>query len=252
MLLSIGIVLATLVAILAVYFGIRAVMNPEPDDSTADLAGKVLLRVAALHGLVLALVFASEVVEYNQLSFESTIETNAVSDAYYDSLRYGADATSDIRVALQTYLDTVATQEWDGLGTGEGLHPDAWQAWNDAYEATLNLVPATPRQEALRDNILAKIHLIAHNRDLREHHAEYSLNYLFWIAALAGVLLIAVGFYPFPPERENLVLLSAYATYTGLILFTIYALSNPYADPGALEPVLFEKLIDELAGLQPQ
>lgn len=252
MLLSVGIVVATVIAILAVYFIVRAILNPEPDDSTADLAGKVLLRIAALHGLVLALVFASEVVEYNQLSYESAIETNAVADAFYDSDRYGTEATSTIRMALRAYLQIAATTEWTSLGNGDGLHADAWQAWEKAYQATLDLVPNTPRQDALRDNILAKIHLIAQNRDLREHHATYSLSPLFWIAALSGVLLIAVGFYPFPPKRENLVLLCAYATYTGLIMFTIYALSNPYADPGALEPVLFKQLIGELAGLPQQ
>lgn len=245
---AIGIIAATIGIVLAVYFGTRAVLHPEPDDKTTDLAGKVLLRIAALHGLVLALVFASEVVEYNQISFESANETNAVSDAYYDSVRYDAEATEDIRTSLHRYLDIASTSEWSSLGRGDGLQDEAWHSWDQAYEAALDLVPETHRQEALRRNILEKIHAVAANRDLREHHATTSLNPLFWIAALAGVFVIAVGFYPFPPKRENIFLLSAYAAYTGLILFTIYAMSNPYVQPAALEPVLFERLLLELSG----
>lgn len=248
MALAILIILATVGSVLAVYFAARFLLHPEPNDATVDLAGKVLLRIAALHGLVLALVFASEVVEYNQLSFESAIETNAVSDAYYDADRYGKEATAAIRTALRIYLQIAATTEWTSLGEGEGLQPAAWKAWDEAYNAALDLVPASPKEEALRDNILAKIHLIAESRDLREHHAKISLSSLFWVAALAGVILIAVGFYPYPPKRENLVLLICYSIYTGLILFTIYAMSNPYINPAALEPILFEQLLEEMNG----
>ena len=223
-------------------------MHPEPDDATTDLAGKVLLRISALHGLVLALVFASEVVEYQQLTYGSAVETNAVSDAYYDSDRFGPDETVEIRSALRRYLEIAATTEWASLGKGAGLQSNAWQAWDDAYNAALDLSPANPRQAALRDNILAKIHAIAESRDLREHHAETSLNSLFWVAAVAGILLIAIGFYTFRPKRENLVLLTAYSAYTGLILFTIYAMSNPFVSPAELQPILFEQLIEEIGG----
>lgn len=246
MILAITIILATVFGVFAVYFCVRVVLHPEPDDVTADLAGKVLLRIAALHGLVLALVFASEVVEHRQLSFEIAYETNAVSDAYYDSNRYGHEATGTIRAALRTYLQIAPATEWTNLGEGKGLLPEAWLAWDEAYNAALDLVPENPRQEALRNNILTKIHVIAENRDLREFHAKTSLNFLFWVAALSGVILMAVGFYPIPPKRENLVLLSAYSTYTGLVLFTIYAMSNPFIGPAGLEPGLFEQLLMEI------
>ena len=248
MFLAIIVISATVGAAFAVYFAVRAVLNPEPDNLTIDLAGKVLVRIAALHSLALALVFASEVVEYQQITFESAAEANAISDAYYDADRYGIEATEDIRSALRKYLRIATTTEWTSLGERESLLPEAWQAWDDAYNSALDLVAATPRQEALRANILAKIHLIAENRDLREHHAKTSLNTLFWVAALAGVLLIAVGFYPFPPKRENLVLLSAYSAYVGLFLFTIQAMSNPYVEPAALQPLLFEQLLEEIDG----
>ena len=245
MLLGAAIILATVAAVLAVYFGVRRVMGTAPDERTRDLAASVLFRISALHGLVLALVFASEVVEYNQLDFESTVEVNAISDAYYDAGRYGEDA-QPVHEALREYLRIVPSEEWASLGTSGELSSQAWAHWNTAYNVTLNLEPSSARETALRENMLRKIHVIAENRDLREHHAKSSLGSLFWAAAIVGVLLLSIGYYPFPPNRDNLILLSTFAAYTGFILYTIFAMSNPYSDPAALEPVLFLELLNEL------
>jgi len=245
MIIGSGIIFATIAAVLTVYFGARFVLGTDPEQRTQDLSASVLFRVSALHGLVLALVFASEVVEYHSLEFESAIEVNAVSDVYYDASRYGEDAQS-VHAKLRAYLETVISKEWPSLGKQGELSSDAWAHWNAVYGFVLDLNPSSPRQVALRINMIEKIHLIAENRDLREYHAKTTLGSVFWIAALVGVLLISIGYYSFPPKRENLVLLSVFATYTGLILFTIYAMSNPFSDPVALEPILFIDLLREI------
>ena len=247
MLTGAGIVLATVAAVVAVYLGVRRMMRPDPDERTQDLAGSVLFRISALHGLVIALVFASEVVEYQQIALESTAEANAVSDIYYDAARYGA-ATATVQDALVAYLQIVPTEEWARLGERGSLSDAAWVAWDQAYGAILDLEPTTPREAALRENMLEKIHIVAENRDLREYHAQSRLSPLFWIAAVAGVVLLSVGYYPFAPIRDNLILISVFAAYTGFILFTIFAMANPFRAPAALEPVLFEELLIELAG----
>ncbi|WP_339695969.1 hypothetical protein [Celeribacter baekdonensis] len=119
MLISIGIVFATVAAVFAIYALMRVLMSRAPNARTQDLAASVVFRVSALHGLVLALVFASEVVEYNQLSFESASEVNAISDIYFDSMRYG-EGTEAIRTAMRAYLDYIPTEEWNSLGrTGD-------------------------------------------------------------------------------------------------------------------------------------
>ncbi|RYH07589.1 DUF4239 domain-containing protein [Tropicimonas sp. IMCC6043] len=247
MVIGAGIILATVLAVFTVYFGVRSVLEPDPEDRTRDLATSVVFRISSLHGLVLALVFASEVVEYHSLAFESANEVNAISDAYYDAVRYG-DEAHGVRAALREYVAIVPSEEWRGLGKEGDLSPRAWAQWNEAYRIVLDLTPVSPRQVALRDNMLRKIHLIAENRDLREYQANAALSSFFWAAALIGVLLVSVGFYIFPSKRDNLVLLTVFSAYTGLILFTIYAMSNPFSDPAALEPVLFFELSQEFEG----
>ena len=64
----------------AVYFGMRRVMGEDYAEDTQTLAGSVIIRVASLHGLILALVFAQELVDYTQLQGNLTEEATAIAD----------------------------------------------------------------------------------------------------------------------------------------------------------------------------
>lgn len=244
--LGLGIVIATIVVVLMVQAAARALLRPEESGNTKDLAGSVLFRIAALHGLVLALVFASEVVEYNQIEFEVEAEVNAVSDLFYDIERYGADQSAPVQAHLRAYLDAASTSEWQMLGQAQRLDDEVWAIWDAVYTHVLDLEPQTPRQSALRDHMLHNVNLIADKRDLREHHAKSGLGQLFWWAALLGVALVSVGYFVFPINCNNVVLLCVFGGYTGFILFTILAMSNPFSAPGALQTTLFQDLLVEL------
>jgi hypothetical protein len=245
LLFAIGICLATIAVVLLVHAGSRFIMRPEAEGETKDLAGSTLFRIAGLHGLVLALVFASEVVEYQQIEREVASEVNAVSDIYYDLSRYGLEDPSAIREHLRAYLAIASSDEWAQLGREYTLNGSAWASWEAVYHALLDLEPTTARQVALRDNMLGNIDLIAENRDLREHHAKTNLSDLFWVAALLGVVLVSAGFFIYPSTRNNVILLGIFGGYTGFILFTIFSMSNPFSAPGALEPIQFRELLIE-------
>lgn len=247
MVIAFVIITGTILAVLLIHRATRYVLHPEPEQDTKDLAGSILFRISALHGLVLALVFASEVVEYHQLELESAAEVNAVSDIYYDALRYSDEKIGQVRAAVVDYLDAVVRDEWTHLAEQRVLHPRAWAAWDAAYEAILDLDPVSVRQNTLQDNMVSKMHRLAENRDLREYHAKSELSALFWMAAIAGVVLISAAYYIYAPKRDNVILLSAFGAYTGFILFTIFAMSNPFAAPGALGPDLFADLLAELS-----
>ncbi|WP_306120227.1 MULTISPECIES: hypothetical protein [unclassified Roseitalea] len=242
-----GFVLGTVALTVLSYHLARWLAANEPEGHTKDLASSVLFRVSALHGLILALVFAQELFEYQQLDTEIVLETNAVADVFFDAGRYGTDAAAAIQPALQDYVDIVVDGEWVALARTGQLDPAAWSRWDEAYGTILDLQPTTARQESLREHMLAQIHVVARTRDLRESHAGSPIRRMFWFAAIGGVVLIATAYHTFPPTRHNVTLLCVFGAFTGLILFFIYALANPYRDPGALEPVAYEQLASELA-----
>lgn len=242
-----GFILGTAALTVICYLVMRYVAGGDPEQHTKDLAGSVIFRVSALHGLILALVFAQEMVEYQQLKFESAVEANALADVYFDARRFDPDLASAVQEPIKGYLELVISREWDHLGQGNGLFGPAWGQWDAAYEAVLNLQPADRRQESLRSHMLDRIHVISESRVKRENHSDSAVSGMFWFAATAGVMLIALAYYPYPAQRHNLALIFMFGAFTGLILFFIYAFSNPFSPPGAIGVGPYQRLIEQIA-----
>ncbi|MDB5527177.1 MAG: hypothetical protein JWR51_280 [Devosia sp.] len=236
----------TIALSLAVYFVARLAVRNRPMDKHPEMASAMVTRIGALHGLILALVFAQEMANYQRLEVQMANEASAVADVFNDAGRYDPVALASVRSNMVDYLGFVVDAEWAALGRGENLDAQAWSAWEAAYSSVLDLTPHTGREASLRDHMLAQLHAIASARDLRELNGTGSLIGLFWFAALSGVVLIAVGYYSYQPQRHNLVLMSLFSAYTGVILFLIYAFSNPYSAPGVLRPDPLIELRGEL------
>lgn len=207
-----------------------------------ELANSVLTRIAALHALILALVFAQEMVDYQQLRALSANEANAIANIYNDARRFDGDKVGPVRQAVTDYLDRVITEDWPSLANDELLARGAWRAWENAYEAILALTPTDERQKLLRDHMLSDAHAISEFRVRRESIGRDDVSPLFWFAALAGLIFSSAAYYPYDPERRSILLLSMYGAFTGIVLYLIYAFSNPYHQPGALGPGAFKRL----------
>ena len=245
-LLGIAFMFATSCIAFASYFLMRKLSGESSEPRTHELGNSVVIRISALHGLLLALVFAQEMREFQELKFESAIETNAIADVYFDADRYGTADKVKIQDQLADYVRIVVKEEWSGLGNSGRLRQAAWDRWDAAYSSILNLAPTTDRQRLLRDHMIAQIHTISENRVKRENHGASSISGMFWFAAIAGEIFVAFAYYTYPPTRANLVLLCLFGAFTGLILFFIYAFSNPLSEPGALKPASFQRLLDQI------
>lgn len=232
----------TIALSLGTYWLTRKLLSSSEYERHKEMAGSMVVRIGALQGLILALVFAHEMSSYQRLNDVLGAETAAVADVFHDANRYGGDA-APLKALMIDYLDTVVTQEWPRKGAGGILAAGPWIAWENAYLATLDLVPKNPRESALRDHILTQLHAIAQARDDRQPAGDSVVFQLFWLAAIAGVMMISAGYYIYPPERQNMVLMSLFSGYTGVVLFMIFAFSNPFHQPAALQPAPLEHLL---------
>jgi hypothetical protein len=118
----------TALLVLACYSAMRRLEDRNPSAHTRELANSVLLRISTLHALILALVFAQEMAEYQQLKLESAAETNALADIYFDAGRYGATDPAAIERSIRDYVNIVINEEWDSLGTSGRNTDAAWLA----------------------------------------------------------------------------------------------------------------------------
>jgi hypothetical protein len=209
----------------------------------------MIFRISALHGLILALVFAQELQQYGELRLALTEEASAAADIWNDMARYGGPTQQAVQSALSSYIREVAGPEWTRLGNGEGLSDKAWREWETVYEGTLSLEPSTARESALRDHMLNDARRIARLRDQRETESIYSLTPIFWVAAVAGILLVVIPYFTFTPTVLHLSLLGIYGAYVGLVMHLIYAFTNPYEQPARLPPAAFERLLTTDIGI---
>ncbi|MCF1503510.1 hypothetical protein L0F51_07020 [Afifella sp. H1R] len=246
------VVVGTVAIAFASYFLARTLLSSRGPEDSKDLAGSVVIRVSALHGLILALVFAQELANFDQIGDGLSTEAALIGDVFYDLERFDADITQKARDDLATYTGIVLNEELPALADGEPLLRKAWESWDDVYDAILDLEPQNVRQVALKPLLIKNVHEISQLRLKREEAAEDGVNGLFMLAALLGVALTAAAYFAFPPTVPNLLLLSIFGTYTGLIVFFVIAFAYPYSEPGEVRPVELQKLyVSEMQGRLP-
>jgi hypothetical protein len=114
-----GIVFVTgaIAIVLGTYFLARRILPAGADDDrTHDVAGSVAFRIAALHGLILGLVYAQELGDYKDVRTALTEEAVAISDLYNDIRRYGGAEVTPVQDGLKRYIAVVVDEEWEMLG----------------------------------------------------------------------------------------------------------------------------------------
>ena len=245
-------VVAVVLLTLASYRIMHALLGRYENEDRRELAGSVIFRVSALHGLILALVFAQEIGNINDADDATAREAVLVADTFFDFERYDPEATEASRKALADYTVRVVEAEWQSLARDRALDEEAWALWQSAYHGALELTPETPRQGFLHAQIMQNIREISGLRRVRENDARRGIQPLFLVAALIGIVLTAASYFTFNPRRLTLGLLSIYAVYTGLVVYVILAFSNPFHAPGMVDPAGFERLLEgpigEMAG----
>lgn len=88
LLIAAAFIVGTVALVWTGYFLMRLASARADKDEANDLAGSVIFRVAALHGLILALVFAQELFKYQEVRGALVREATAVADIYLISLRH--------------------------------------------------------------------------------------------------------------------------------------------------------------------
>lgn len=220
-------------------------------DRSHDMAVALGVRLGMLHGLLLALVFS--VVQSQYLDQRSLIAKEAASTArlYFNLQRFGDPAADALRDLVKIYVREVIVDEWPGLAQ-EKLSPKAWELYDRILDGALNLQATTPRQVALRENILTSLTRINEFRQDRLFAAGARLPTLFWFIAILGFLIVSSLFFVFEYTRLHALMLSGYASYTGAILYFIFVMNNPFSGPPALSPapleLIYNGTMSEVAG----
>jgi len=212
--------------------------------ASRDMAQATGFRIAAFYGVILAMVYAHELGEYQSVREGLANEAIAIADVYHDAQRHGGELAPTVQGAMVTYVRFVIDREWMLLGTEQRLSARAWAARDIAYDAVLDSVPETPRQDWLRTRMLQRLGDITADRHMRQELAAKDFGLVFWIPAIAGLILVTIPFYVFRPTRETRIMLACFGAFAGVILFFIQGFASPFARPFNVPPGAFMRLLE--------
>ena len=238
-------ILGSVLLAIVPYAMARYLIGDRADQQSKDLASSVIFRISALHGLILAIVFSQEMLSSNHLHGTAAREATLVGDLYYDLERYGPGQHEHARFELARYTHLVVHEEWALLSISAELSDEAWLAWENAYQHILDLDPTTAREKLLHSQMTASIHEIAGLRQNRYEAAHSGVHPFLTTAAIVGIVLISISYFAFVPTMLNLMLLSIFGAFTGLIVFFIASFSNPFDGPGTVHPIGLENLLEK-------
>ena len=212
-------------------------------QAVRDMASTTGIRIAALFGILLALVYAQELRRYQDVRDGLHEEVAAISQVYFDAGRIGGEPGRQILVALSDYVKLLVKVEWPQLGNEHRLSRETWEAFDIAQNEALGLEARNAMETAVRDTMIARLTKVADLRSLREHQAAESAPWLFALPAIVGLLLVTAPFFIYPNGREMWVMQGAYGAFVGMILFFIHGFASPFSYPLKLGAAPFERLL---------
>lgn len=216
---------------------LRRRYGPMQPADTRAVASDVMSRIGALHGLILALVFASAHQGAQTFSNDMTEEASAAIHVYFNAQRYGAP---QLQSAVVAYLQTAADGDWSSLRERGKLSDEGWLAWRALINSALTLEPEGRRQQVLADKILSDVWRIEDLRQARGYEARERVPVEFWIVGTVGLLLIATLLFVHEVTPLHQGIMAMYSGFTGLTLFLIYDMSHPFSGALSVGPEAFE------------
>jgi hypothetical protein len=202
------------------------------------------VRIAALHGLIIALVFAQLALVYRTLESDFAEEAQTVRTIYLDAERHGGNGTADITKAARAYVAIVLQNEWHEDAKGAMTGEEAQVQIDTMFERALALPASTPREQALRDGLITDVRRLNDLHAERQGFVHRNNGAPFWFAAISGLALLAACLAPFEPTRGNLALIAGFALYSGIIFALVHSYQNPFTPPGQILPTSFEQVRD--------
>ena len=224
---------------------VRHLLVRELPQTSDKVAETVAVRIGALHGLILALVFAEAQATHAELRQELSKEATAIEHIAQNLGRWDGPEAGKLREQLTDYVTAVLQNEWHASSRPLGS-PEARRAYNALDLSVLDLKAQSPRQETLRAQMIEDMDAVQDHRKVRLSLVHRSLPALFWWVALLGFAITVALFFVFPATLLHVTMLCVYGAYTGLVLYVILALSHPFVGPAAIDPASYAMVLEEI------
>jgi hypothetical protein len=221
----------------SLYFGAHRLMNKHIRKEH-ERVGRVLFRTSAsLLGLILSFTFANQRVDYFRLKQSLESEASSLVDIHMGLRIYNTAEANIIQKEVRDYIFFITEDGWKSINTNPFLSR-TFQQFFKIFEHIHELNAENEHQQQIKNDLIQDIDMVSDYLQVRMYSSrpeQFNLIY----TSVFGLFVIMVLFSVYPPNRLNIVFLSLYNGFIGLLLYFILMMNNPLMGPLQVKPEPF-------------
>ena len=228
--------------------GFRVALRYRPtvrDDAHNDVHAVYFSMVGLLYAILLAFVVVVAWEQFNSAEESTHTEVTRLSNLFRDAEPLPDADRVRIQAALVTYVDNVVNREYDSMAEGRPDGPT-----NSAYEEIWNGFYNTEVEDgaaaSFYDSAVGRLNELGEARRLRVLSSQSTIPLPLWVLLIGGGLFTIAWLFPFQmaDTRVQTWALGTVGAFTGFVLFLIYALQHPFAGDIAIDPGVYQSLLE--------
>jgi len=206
-----------------------------------ERVGRILFRTSAsLLGLILSFTFANQRVDYFRLKESLESEASSLVDIHMGLRIFNTAEANMIQKEVRDYIVFVSEDGWKSINSNP-FDSRTVKQFESIYQHIYELKTENEIQEQIRNNLIQDIDEVSDFLQIRMYSTrpeQFNLIY----SSVFGLFVIMVLFSVYPPNRLNVIFLSLYVGFIGLLLYFILMMNNPLVGPLQLKARPFELL----------
>jgi hypothetical protein len=237
---------------LAAVAGLESVQRLVPYEKREqhnDVAGFLYAVVGVIFAVLLALLVIAVWEQYQRANETVESEANAVAEIAWLAHRLPEPEHHVLQEDARSYAQEVVDVEWpqmeQGLGGAQSL-PEGWDLIDDMRATLQEVEPSTEAEQELYAEGLDQIERLNDARRMRIVAAKEGLPGVLWAVLVFGGV-VTVGFtYLFGMRNSwaHRLMVMSLTAVIALVLFTIWAMEDPFSGGARLEPSAFELILE--------
>lgn len=206
-----------------------------------ERVGRVLFRTSAsLLGLILSFTFANQRVDYFRLKDSLVSEASSLVDIHMGLRIFNTAEANIIQQEVRDYIVIITEDGWKSINSNP-FESRTIKQFQSIHQHIYELKTENEIQEQIRNNLIQDIDQVSDFLQVRMYSTrpeQFNLIY----TSVFGLFVIMVLFSVYPPNRLNIIFLSLYMGFIGLLLYFILMMNNPLVGPLQLKAKPFEIL----------
>jgi hypothetical protein len=212
-----------------------------------DVAGFIYAVLGVVYAVLLGFVTIAVWEDFELARITTDSEANELAELFWLAREFPESEGEQLQDLTRSYAEVVIDEEWSLMAQGRAS-PRAWELTDKMRSTVSDFEPETEAGQVRYDQGLTLVHNLVDQRRLRLFEAGGGIPRVLWLVLVVGGIIV-VGFtYLFGLEntRSHRLMIASLAAIIALVIFTIYALDQPYAGITRVQPDAFKLVLQRI------